>query len=108
MNVRNKREREKKTVTEMITLYCHGHHQKKGVCPDCQELIDYACHRSDVCPFMENKTFCINCKVHCYQPEMRSKIQKVMRWAGPRMIFHHPIMALRHLYEMKKERGNEQ
>jgi len=27
-----------------------------------------------------------------------------MRFSGPRMIFHHPIMAIRHVIESKKEK----
>lgn len=106
VNVDNKREREKKTVSLMIALYCGGkHHTRVGeLCPECQKLNDYARLRSDKCPFMETKTFCSNCKVHCYQPQMREQIRQVMRYSGPRMIFHHPIMATRHLIESKKEK----
>ena len=105
-NVQSKREREKRMVTEMIALYCRKNHgTKKGVlCLDCMALTQYACARSDKCPFMETKTFCSNCKVHCYRPQMREKIRTVMRYAGPRMIFHHPAAALRHIYETKKEK----
>ena len=67
-------------------------------------LNDYAILRSDRCPFMESKTFCSNCKVHCYKPEMREKIREVMRFSGPRMIFYHPVMAVRHVIESKKEK----
>ena len=35
---------------------------------------------------------------------MREKIRAVMRFSGPRMIFHHPVMALRHVIETKKEK----
>ncbi len=92
-------------VSQMIALYCHKNHhtKKKQLCPDCQALTQYACMRSDKCPFMETKTFCSNCKVHCYKPEMREKIREVMRFSGPRMIFHHPVAAIRHLIETKKE-----
>ena len=31
-------------------------------------------------------------------------IRKVMRYSGPRMIFHHPVMALRHVIENKREK----
>jgi hypothetical protein len=50
----------------------------------------------------ETKTFCSNCNVHCYKPEMREKIREVMRFSDPRMIFYHPIMAIRHLIESRK------
>ena len=65
--------------------YCKKRHHTHGMlCPDCAALRDYACQRSDRCPFMETKTFCSNCRVHCYKPEMREKIRAVMRFSGPR------------------------
>ncbi len=104
-NIQSKRELEKSMVSQMIALYCRKNHKtKKGLCSDCAELDRYARLRSDKCPFMETKTFCSNCKVHCYKPEMREKIRAVMRFAGPRMIFHHPVAAIRHVIETKKER----
>lgn len=100
-----KREREKRIVSQMIALYCKKqHHTKTGLCPECGALDSYARQRSDKCPFMETKTFCSNCKVHCYKPEMREKIRAVMRFSGPRMLFHHPIMAVRHVLETKREK----
>ena len=112
-STRSKREREKQIVSEMIRLYCRKRHgTRTGLCPECAELDAYARTRSDRCPFMETKTFCSNCKVHCYKPEMREKIREVMRFSGPRMLFHHPVPAIRHVIEEKKEkrrleRGNE-
>jgi len=35
---------------------------------------------------------------------MREKIREVMRFSGPRMLFHHPIAAIRHVVESKKEK----
>lgn len=103
--VNKKREKEKRTVSLMIELYCRKKHgTKKMLCPDCAALRDYAMLRSDKCPFMESKTFCSNCRVHCYKPEMREKIREVMRFSGPRMITRHPIMAVRHVIETKKEK----
>jgi len=103
MNVESKREREIKTVSLMIDLYCRKNHGKE-LCEECEKLKEYAVLRSMKCPFMETKTFCSNCKVHCYKPEMREKIREVMRFSGPRMIFHHPVMAVRHVIESKKEK----
>ena len=54
--------------------------------------------------FMETKTFCSNCRVHCYKPQMREEIRNVMRFAGPRMLFYHPIMAIRHVITSAKEK----
>ena len=105
-NVQSKREREKRMVSEMIALYCRRQHgtKKGGLCPECEELAAYARQRSDRCPFMETKTFCSNCKVHCYRPDMREKIRIVMRFSGPRMMFHHPIAAIRHVVSTKAEK----
>ena len=103
MDVQSKREREKETVSLMISIYCRNKHGSKTLCPDCAALDTYARQRSDKCPFMETKTFCSNCKVHCYKPDMREKIREVMRFSGPRMIFRHPVMAIRHVIETKKE-----
>ena len=103
--ISSKRENEKKVVSLMIRLYCNGNHgTKNGVlCDDCKALSEYAKARVKHCPHMETKTFCSNCRTHCYKPEMREKIRAVMRWSGKRMIFHHPVMAVRHVIEMKKK-----
>ena len=97
---------EKLLVSEMIALYCRRQHktQKDTLCPDCRALNNYALTRIDRCPFMETKTFCSNCKVHCYKPDMREKIREVMRFSGPRMLFYHPIMAIRHVKESRNEK----
>lgn len=103
--VMSKRMREKQTVSLMIRLYCKKKHgMKNTLCPECEVLLQYAMLRTEKCPFMETKTFCSNCRVHCYKPEMREKIREVMRFSGPRMLFHNPILAIRHLIESKKEK----
>lgn len=104
MNTEKKRQREKQMVTEMIRLYCRKKHGGRELCPDCAALAEYARQRSDKCPFMAEKTFCSNCRVHCYKPEMREKIREVMRFSGPRMIFTHPVAAVRHVIETKREK----
>ena len=71
---------------------------------DTEALIDYADARVDHCPHMATKTFCSVCKTHCYKPEMREQIRQVMRWSGPRMLFHHPVLAIRHLVETRKQK----
>ena len=94
-----KRADEKLLVSEMIALYCRRQHKtpKGTLCPECRQLLDYALMRIDKCPFMETKTFCSACRVHCYQPAMREKIRTVMRWAGPRMLPVHPVLSVKHV-----------
>lgn len=104
MDTQTKRKREKRMVSQMIALYCRKKHHTRGdLCPQCAALDAYAKMRADKCPFMETKTFCSNCRIHCYKPDMRAKIREVMRFAGPRMILHHPVAAIRHVVETKKE-----
>lgn len=104
MDTQTKREREKRMVSQMIALYCRKKHHTRGdLCPQCAALDAYARMRSDLCPFMETKTFCSNCRVHCYRPDMRARIREVMRFCGPRMILHHPVTAIRHVVETRKE-----
>lgn len=97
--IEKKRRQEKATVGSMIQIYCHGVHKtKRGtLCDACTTLRDYADLRTEKCPFMETKTFCSACKVHCYSKEMQNEIKQVMRYAGPRMLFVHPVLALRHV-----------
>jgi len=87
------------TVKVMIGLYCRDHHSPKspGLCSSCQALADYAYQRLDHCAFQADKTVCSKCPVHCYKPQMRGQIKAVMRYAGPRMLYRRPDMALAHL-----------
>jgi|SRR5210317_523255 hypothetical protein len=95
--------RELKTVLAMIGIHCKSHHQKAGgLCDQCRELSDYAARRLTRCPFREDKTTCGKCPVHCYKPKMREQIIQVMRYSGPRMIFHHPVLAFTHLLDERR------
>lgn len=92
------RAREIATITVMVRLYCRGHHGAQGtkLCGECASLLDYASRRTERCVFGDAKPTCANCQVHCYTALMRERVKTVMRWAGPRMLFHHPVLALRH------------
>lgn len=101
--VEDKRKQEKEMVYQMILLYCKKKH-RQSLCDECQNLYDYACKRIDKCPFMETKSFCSSCRVHCYQKEKRTQIREVMRFSGPRMLWHHPLMAIHHMITTWKEK----
>ena len=88
---------EKRIVRLMIGLYCRHHHGGKALCATCQALADYCNQRLDNCKLGEDKTTCKKCPVHCYKPDMRERIREVMRYSGPRMLFHYPLEAIRHL-----------
>jgi hypothetical protein len=95
--------RERTTVETMIGFYCHEQHGiGHGLCEQCETLQDYARQRLQKCPFQEGKTTCAKCPVHCYRPEMRERIRSVMRYAGPRMLFRHPILAIQHMADGRR------
>lgn len=98
--VERKRRREAEIVSQMIALRCHAlHGSRDGLCDECADLLDYALARIARCPHMATKTFCSQCPTHCYAPARAEQIREVMRWAGPRMLLHHPVMAIHHALE---------
>jgi hypothetical protein len=92
-------ERESRTIESMVSLYCHHQHGGHCLCLSCRELMEYAQKRLEKCPFQEGKATCRKCPVHCYNPEMRARIRTVMKYSGPRMIYYHPLMSIRHLID---------
>lgn len=97
--------REKRTIRAMVGVYCRAHHGTAGEpCDDCRELLDYASGRLDRCFFGAEKPACATCPVHCYKPAMRTKAQAVMRYAGPRMPYKHPLLALLHWLDGRRRR----
>jgi len=82
----------------------HDHHNTQtDLCAECSELLGYALARLDKCPFQEGKTSCAKCPVHCYKPDMREKIRIVMRYAGPRMPYRHPILTIYHMFDSRRK-----
>ena len=102
-NKRPRLSREGKTVAVMIELYCKKNHQGISFCNECRELLEYALQRLDKCPFQEGKTTCAKCPVHCYKPDMREKVRKVMQFAGPRMFHRHPVLTLYHFLDGRRK-----
>lgn len=92
--------REKKTIQKMVSLYARSHPENNA--DEYQKLIEYAYKRLDKCRYGENKPACKQCPIHCYQPAKREEMKKIMRWAGPRMLIYHPILAISHLIDDKK------
>ena len=97
--------RERRTMQAMIEIYCREQHKppEGKLCPECQELEDYALGRLARCPFQADKPVCAQCAVHCYRPEMRQRVRVVMRFAGPRMLLRHPMLAVRHLLDERRK-----
>lgn len=100
--------RERRTVEAMIRLFCKDRHgSQERLCAECAELWDYVQLRLERCPFQEDKPTCAKCPIHCYQPARRTQIQAVMRYAGPRMLRHHPLLAIQHLLDGTRKMKSE-
>jgi hypothetical protein len=96
----NKKLKEKEIISLMISIYCRGkNHDSNGLCESCKALDEYSLKRIDLCPHTETKTFCSACKTHCFSPAERDRIREVMRYSGPRMLFYHPIMLIKHFIQ---------
>lgn len=92
--------RERDTIAAMIGIYCREQHGgRRELCDECGAVLAYAGQRLDKCLFPDSKPTCATCPVHCYKPEMRERVKQIMRFAGPRMIYHHPYLALRHILD---------
>ncbi len=99
MSVENSRlDRESRTMARMVSLYCRAHHAASGadLCGACQDFLDYAKRRLSKCPYGDGKPTCSNCPVHCYKPAQREVASQIMRFAGPRMLIRHPLLAIAH------------
>lgn len=88
-------ENELKTAKVMIKMFCRRRHGR-DLCVDCRDLMNYVEKRLEKCPHGPGKPACSKCEIHCYKPQMRARIREVMRFAGPRMILTHPVLAFRH------------
>jgi hypothetical protein len=97
------RRRELATIEAMFRIYCRDHHQRDAfTCEECAPLVDYATRRLVRCVFGADKPTCANCTVHCYTPTMRTRIKDVMRYAGPRMLWRHPYLAITHVTDGRR------
>jgi Nitrous oxide-stimulated promoter len=100
--------REQATLAAMMGIYCRAHHaveparQEQGLCDECAGLLEYARKRLAGCPFGPDKPTCVNCQIHCYAPAQREATRQVMRFAGPRMLLRHPLLALAHVVDGRR------
>jgi hypothetical protein len=78
----SKNKSREKTIEAMVRIYCKNHHESKGeLCPECSELLEYAKMRLDKCPFKRRN----------------------LHAASPRMLLHHPVLAIHHIIDGRKK-----
>lgn len=101
-------QRELRTIAAMLRIHCADHHRPvpgdadAALCGDCTALLDYATKRLAGCPYGADKPTCTNCRIHCYGPAQRAAVREVMRYAGPRMLLRHPVLALAHVVDGRR------
>jgi len=97
--------RELATVREMIGLFCRGNHGAGDeFCEKCEALWQYARRRVERCPYRADKPTCADCATHCFHPGMREEMKAVMRYAGPRMAWRHPVLSILHFLDGRRKR----
>ncbi len=101
--------KDERTLVAMARIYCHGHRHiadssnDEQLCHECFQVVEYALERTKRCPH-EHKGTCDTCTIQCYKPAMRQRIREIMAYSGPRMMFHHPLMAVRHLAKKRRSK----
>jgi len=95
-----------KTIKAMVKIYCKKFHRidsnASKLCNECHDFLNYANEKLDRCPYGQAKPTCNKCPIHCYKPQQRQQAKEIMRYAGPRMLLKHPILAIRHLRAEKR------
>ncbi|MEN6390394.1 MAG: nitrous oxide-stimulated promoter family protein [Syntrophomonas sp.] len=94
------RKLEAQTLDIMLKIYCHDKHgsQPGALCAECTSLSQYAHQRIEKCFYGDSKPVCSKCQKHCYKKDMRESIKKVMRYSGPKMLWHSPLLSIRYFY----------
>jgi len=100
--------REQSTIEAMLHIWCEAHplhvrSRSSELCAECEGLFEYASYRLLKCPYGEEKPTCKKCPIHCYARDRREQMHEVMRFAGTRMLLRHPVLAIRHLLDEKRE-----
>ena len=91
---------EKTTLEVMVRDFCRRRHgTREELCPECADFLAYALKRLACCPYGAQKPVCAKCRIHCYKPEYKETARVIMREEGPRLMFTHPILAIRHLWQ---------
>ena len=99
--------REQRTIRAMLQIWCeaqplHVRSRYGELCLGCDCLFEYASYRLARCPYGQEKPTCVKCPIHCYGRDKREMMQEVMRFAGPRMLLRHPVLAIRHVLDGRK------
>ena len=98
--------RETESLLKMVEIFCNGHHGFDGeLCDDCRDLSENAMACVSLCPYGAGKPVCGRCPTNCFPDGNYARIKTVMRYAGPKMLYKHPLLTAIHLFDaMRKHR----
>ncbi len=109
---------------DFVAIYCKGTHTDRTrvplasdaqalgvygrrspvVCDECADHLRYAEARRAYCP-KDPKPFCAHCDTHCYRPAEAEWQRQMMRYAGPKSMWHgHAVDGIKHMLEGRKWR----
>lgn len=89
--------------SDAATLGVYGRRVPR-LCAECAEHIRYAEKRRAYCP-KDPKPFCAHCDTHCYSAAESEWQRQMMRYAGPRSMWHgYAIPGIKHALEARKWR----
>jgi hypothetical protein len=113
-----------RVLGDFVAIYCKGNHAERErvaltsdatslgvygrktpvVCEECADHLRYAEARRAYCP-KDPKPFCAHCDTHCYRPAEAEWQRQMMRYAGPKSMWHgHAIDGVKHMLEGRKWR----
>jgi predicted amidophosphoribosyltransferase len=93
--MRKRIDRERHALTAQLHIYCrarHGAGQK--LCSACADRQHYIAERMERCELRAAKPTCTTCAFRCYAPPQQVKLRAILRYAGPRLLRKHPLLAL--------------
>jgi Nitrous oxide-stimulated promoter len=98
--IKSNEEDEKITIQMMIELYCRNNHRNTiYLCDDCSKLLSNATTLINNCPYSP-KPACGACKNNCFSVEHKKRMKQVMKYSGPKMLFRHPILTIKHIWKL--------
>ncbi|MDF1536975.1 MAG: nitrous oxide-stimulated promoter family protein [bacterium] len=94
-------------LVRFVSMYCDSHHRDRSripfsfepgktpvhiqsgppLCDECTALLRHAIVMRVLCP-LDPKPKCRKCPRHCYRPGYKEEMERVMKYAGPRTLFH--------------------
>ena len=114
----SKKEKELKVLAEFISIFCRENHRGEAksifaikdarlrdsfdgeellLCQDCQKLLNHGIAKLLICPY-DPKPMCKKCETHCYAPDYRERIRKVMKFSGLYLVKHGRVDLMVHYF----------